>query len=109
MVEYYIPSPTRAATQKRKTRDTEPKPSLSEPRSASAPCTPPPYAQFAAADAMSTGWRTLLLRIGDRCPEYGGSADHKEHIVRAPPSSHPLFPPSALLALGTLGYLGADL
>ncbi|KAL5219694.1 hypothetical protein ABZP36_020378 [Zizania latifolia] len=29
---------------------------------------------------MSTGWRTLLLRIGDRCPEYGGSADHKEHI-----------------------------
>ncbi|CAL4914371.1 unnamed protein product [Urochloa decumbens] len=29
---------------------------------------------------MSLGWRTLLLRIGDRCPEYGGSADHKEHI-----------------------------
>ncbi|EEC75246.1 hypothetical protein OsI_11548 [Oryza sativa Indica Group] len=29
---------------------------------------------------MSAGWRTLLLRIGDRCPEYGGSADHKEHI-----------------------------
>uniref|UniRef100_A0A0E0KDN4 Nuclear cap-binding protein subunit 1 n=1 Tax=Oryza punctata TaxID=4537 RepID=A0A0E0KDN4_ORYPU len=30
---------------------------------------------------MSAGWRTLLLRIGDRCPEYGGSADHKEHII----------------------------
>ncbi|KAL6902082.1 hypothetical protein ACP4OV_004958 [Aristida adscensionis] len=29
---------------------------------------------------MSAGWRTLLLRIGDRCPEYGGSVDHKEHI-----------------------------
>ncbi|KAL5209716.1 hypothetical protein ABZP36_005339 [Zizania latifolia] len=29
---------------------------------------------------MSAGWRSLLLRIGDRCPEYGGSADHKEHI-----------------------------
>ncbi|VAH90802.1 unnamed protein product [Triticum turgidum subsp. durum] len=29
---------------------------------------------------MSAGWRTLLLRIGDRCPEYGGTADHKEHI-----------------------------
>uniref|UniRef100_A0A0D9VTY5 Nuclear cap-binding protein subunit 1 n=1 Tax=Leersia perrieri TaxID=77586 RepID=A0A0D9VTY5_9ORYZ len=29
---------------------------------------------------MSAGWRTLLLRIGDRCPEYGGSTDHKEHI-----------------------------
>ncbi|PWZ53744.1 Nuclear cap-binding protein subunit 1 [Zea mays] len=29
---------------------------------------------------MSAGWRTLLLRIGDRCAEYGGSADHKEHI-----------------------------
>ncbi|KAK3151596.1 hypothetical protein QOZ80_3AG0247890 [Eleusine coracana subsp. coracana] len=29
---------------------------------------------------MSAGWRTLLLRIGDRCPEYGGSADQKEHI-----------------------------
>ncbi|GJN31443.1 hypothetical protein PR202_gb19843 [Eleusine coracana subsp. coracana] len=37
-------------------------------------------ARLAAADAMSAGWRTLLLRIGDRCPEYGGSADHKEHI-----------------------------
>ncbi|VAI53620.1 unnamed protein product [Triticum turgidum subsp. durum] len=31
---------------------------------------------------MSAGWRTLLLRIGDRCPEYGGTADHKEHIVK---------------------------
>ena len=80
------------------------------PRSASAPRTlSSRYAHFAAADAMSTGWRTLLLRIGDRCPEYGGSADHKEHIVRAPTSSHPLFPPSALLALGTLGYPNADL
>ncbi|VAH90796.1 unnamed protein product [Triticum turgidum subsp. durum] len=33
-----------------------------------------------ATAAMSAGWRTLLLRIGDRCPEYGGTADHKEHI-----------------------------
>ncbi|CAI0546787.1 unnamed protein product [Linum tenue] len=27
-----------------------------------------------------SSWRTLLLRIGNKCPEYGGSADVKEHI-----------------------------
>ncbi|MQL76936.1 hypothetical protein Taro_009339, partial [Colocasia esculenta] len=27
-----------------------------------------------------SSWRSLLLRIGDKCAEYGGSADHKEHI-----------------------------
>ncbi|KAH0470590.1 hypothetical protein IEQ34_000313 [Dendrobium chrysotoxum] len=25
-------------------------------------------------------WRTLLLRIGDKCTEYGGSVDYREHI-----------------------------
>ncbi|CAI0450222.1 unnamed protein product [Linum tenue] len=30
-------------------------------------------------ETMSS-WRTLLLRIGNKCPEYGGSADVKEHI-----------------------------
>ncbi|KAJ4965426.1 hypothetical protein NE237_017275 [Protea cynaroides] len=29
--------------------------------------------------AMSS-WRTLLLRIGDKCPEYGGTSDFKDHI-----------------------------
>ncbi|KAG1338636.1 nuclear cap-binding protein subunit 1 [Cocos nucifera] len=27
-----------------------------------------------------SSWRTLLLRIGDRCLEYGGTTDFKEHI-----------------------------
>ncbi|KAJ6803538.1 nuclear cap-binding protein subunit 1-like [Iris pallida] len=27
-----------------------------------------------------SSWRALLLRIGDKCPEYGGSVDYKEHI-----------------------------
>ncbi|XP_072997664.1 nuclear cap-binding protein subunit 1 [Typha latifolia] len=27
-----------------------------------------------------SSWRNLLLRIGDRCPEYGGGTDYKEHI-----------------------------
>ncbi|XP_068659456.1 nuclear cap-binding protein subunit 1 isoform X2 [Aristolochia californica] len=27
-----------------------------------------------------SSWRTLLLRIGDKCPEYGGNLDFKEHI-----------------------------
>ncbi|KAJ4845961.1 Nucleic acid dioxygenase ALKBH1 [Turnera subulata] len=27
-----------------------------------------------------SSWRTLLLRIGDKCPEYGNSSDFKEHI-----------------------------
>ncbi|CAL9092146.1 unnamed protein product [Musa textilis] len=27
-----------------------------------------------------SSWRTLLLRVGDKCPEYGGAVDHKEHI-----------------------------
>ncbi|ONK68418.1 uncharacterized protein A4U43_C05F11300 [Asparagus officinalis] len=30
--------------------------------------------------SSSSNWRSLLLRIGDKCPEYGGSGDHKEHI-----------------------------
>ncbi|KMZ66129.1 Nuclear cap-binding protein subunit, partial [Zostera marina] len=31
-------------------------------------------------NTMNSRWGTLLLRIGDRCPEYGGSNDFKEHI-----------------------------
>ncbi|XP_015571307.1 nuclear cap-binding protein subunit 1 isoform X2 [Ricinus communis] len=27
-----------------------------------------------------SSWRSLLLRIGDNCPEYGTSSDHKEHV-----------------------------
>ncbi|XP_042497800.1 nuclear cap-binding protein subunit 1 isoform X1 [Macadamia integrifolia] len=27
-----------------------------------------------------SSWRTLLLRIGDNCPEYGGTSDFKDHI-----------------------------
>ncbi|KAJ7959687.1 nuclear cap-binding protein subunit 1 [Quillaja saponaria] len=27
-----------------------------------------------------SGWRSLLLRIGDKCPEYGTSSDFKDHI-----------------------------
>lgn len=27
-----------------------------------------------------SGWRALLLRIGDKCVEYGGSVDYREHI-----------------------------
>ncbi|WOK93579.1 ABH1 [Canna indica] len=27
-----------------------------------------------------SNWETLLLRVGDKCPEYGGSVDYKEHI-----------------------------
>ncbi|KAJ9139749.1 hypothetical protein P3X46_030453 [Hevea brasiliensis] len=27
-----------------------------------------------------SSWRSLLLRIGDKCPEYGTSSDFKEHI-----------------------------
>ncbi|XP_038988704.1 nuclear cap-binding protein subunit 1-like isoform X2 [Phoenix dactylifera] len=27
-----------------------------------------------------SSWRTLLLRIGEKCPEYGGATDLKEHI-----------------------------
>ncbi|THU66014.1 hypothetical protein C4D60_Mb05t09750 [Musa balbisiana] len=27
-----------------------------------------------------SSWRTLLLRVGDKCPEYGGAVDYKEHI-----------------------------
>ncbi|KAJ6670767.1 CAP BINDING PROTEIN [Salix viminalis] len=27
-----------------------------------------------------SSWRSLLLRIGDKCPDYGTSSDHKEHI-----------------------------
>ncbi|CAI9088030.1 OLC1v1022259C2 [Oldenlandia corymbosa var. corymbosa] len=29
--------------------------------------------------AMSS-WKSLLLRIGEKCPEYGGIADYKDHI-----------------------------
>lgn len=28
------------------------------------------------------GWRSLILRIGDKSPEYGTSSDFKDHIVR---------------------------
>jgi hypothetical protein len=28
-----------------------------------------------------SSWRSLLLRIGDNCPDYGTSSDFKEHIV----------------------------
>ncbi|KAK3160151.1 hypothetical protein QOZ80_1BG0055900 [Eleusine coracana subsp. coracana] len=44
-----------------------------------APHFTPAVARVAAVDAMSAGWR--MLRNGDRCPEYGYSADHKEHIM----------------------------
>lgn len=27
-----------------------------------------------------SSWRTILLRIGDKCPEYNGNSDFKEHI-----------------------------
>ncbi|CAK7331146.1 unnamed protein product [Dovyalis caffra] len=27
-----------------------------------------------------SSWRSLLLRIGDKCPDYGSSSDFKEHI-----------------------------
>ncbi|KAF6142693.1 hypothetical protein GIB67_015179 [Kingdonia uniflora] len=27
-----------------------------------------------------SNWRPLLLRLGDRCPEYGGNTNYKEHI-----------------------------
>ncbi|CAL9751894.1 unnamed protein product [Musa acuminata subsp. burmannicoides] len=27
-----------------------------------------------------SSWQTLLLRVGDKCPEYGGAVDYKEHI-----------------------------
>ncbi|CAN1264022.1 Nuclear cap-binding protein subunit 1 [Linum perenne] len=27
-----------------------------------------------------SSWRSLLLRIGEKCPEYGGNADFKDHI-----------------------------
>ncbi|CAD5170194.1 unnamed protein product [Musa acuminata subsp. malaccensis] len=27
-----------------------------------------------------SSWQTLLLRVGDKCPEYGGGVDYKEHI-----------------------------
>ncbi|KAJ9164313.1 hypothetical protein P3X46_023908 [Hevea brasiliensis] len=27
-----------------------------------------------------SSWRSLILRIGDKCPEYGSSSDFKEHI-----------------------------
>ncbi|KAJ6345329.1 hypothetical protein OIU78_008074 [Salix suchowensis] len=27
-----------------------------------------------------SSWRSLLLRIGDKCPDYGTSSDFKEHI-----------------------------
>ncbi|XP_042380478.1 nuclear cap-binding protein subunit 1-like [Zingiber officinale] len=27
-----------------------------------------------------SSWRALLLRVGDKCPEYGGSVDYKDHI-----------------------------
>lgn len=29
---------------------------------------------------LMSGWRALLLRIGDKCVEYGGSVDYREHI-----------------------------
>ncbi|KAE9588846.1 putative nuclear cap-binding protein subunit 1 [Lupinus albus] len=29
---------------------------------------------------MSSSWRSLLLRIGDKCPEYGPTSDFKDHI-----------------------------
>ena len=58
---------------------------------------------------MSAGWRTLLLRIGDRCPEYGGSADHKEHIVSAPPTPQPAVYSLLAVGLKTLDYRSADL
>ncbi|KAJ0979646.1 hypothetical protein J5N97_015120 [Dioscorea zingiberensis] len=28
----------------------------------------------------SSSWRSFLLRIGDKCAEYGGSSDYKEHV-----------------------------
>lgn len=40
-------------------------------------------------------WRTLLLRIGDKCPEYGGLSEAKEHIV----SILPLFLCTFLLSI----------
>ncbi|XP_047334157.1 nuclear cap-binding protein subunit 1-like [Impatiens glandulifera] len=27
-----------------------------------------------------SSWRSLLLRIGEKCPEYGGNVDYKDHI-----------------------------
>lgn len=30
-----------------------------------------------------SSWRSLILRIGDKSPEYGASSDFKEHIVRS--------------------------
>ncbi|KAL9253827.1 Nuclear cap-binding protein subunit 1-like protein, partial [Drosera capensis] len=27
-----------------------------------------------------SSWRSLILRLGEKCPEYGGTADFKEHI-----------------------------
>ncbi|KAK9084179.1 hypothetical protein Scep_030650 [Stephania cephalantha] len=29
---------------------------------------------------MSSSWKPMLLRIGDKCAEYGGTVDFKEHI-----------------------------
>ena len=30
---------------------------------------------------MAVSWRSLILRIGERCQEYGSHADAEEHIV----------------------------
>ena len=30
---------------------------------------------------VMSSWKSLLLRIGEKCPEYGGNADFKDHIV----------------------------
>ncbi|KAJ3683742.1 hypothetical protein LUZ60_013969 [Juncus effusus] len=29
---------------------------------------------------VASSWRSLLLRIGDKCAEYGGGSDYREHI-----------------------------
>ncbi|KAK3010148.1 hypothetical protein RJ639_011805 [Escallonia herrerae] len=39
-----------------------------------------------------SSWRALILRIGEKCPEYGGATDSKDHIVS---SALLLFAPSA--------------
>ncbi|URE04461.1 MIF4G like [Musa troglodytarum] len=44
-----------------------------------APNRSPPSSPLRSLGSMSS-WRTLLLRVGDKCPEYGGAVDHKEHI-----------------------------
>ncbi|KAG6532911.1 hypothetical protein ZIOFF_006770 [Zingiber officinale] len=46
-----------------------------------------------------SSWRALLLRVGDKCPEYGGSVDYKDHIVGI---SERWYSGSALLRLDTV-------